>query len=492
MRARTTIHRSCSLRPRDRTQPRAAAAHPLLNLQRTVGNQAILGVVHRHRASAESDRPDVSPRTESQIEGLNGGGEPLAESVREYFEPRFGRDFSGVRVHAGSGAAEAALQLNAKAFTVGNDVAFGAGQYAPNTADGRRLLAHELTHVIQQGAAFPHLIGRPTIQRQPGTGYGLATPASRSKYVAEAVNLWKTKKSMNLTDFADALMKVIEADVKSHGVPELKWSFQRGTGTSGSFDNKPWLVTIDPDAFSDHPVSTLADLTLEEVTDVAGTLYHESRHTEQDVLIVRVLLDQKKAVKDIVKETGTPERIVNAIQKTKYAAPPDKDQVAHASRMFEVMYGKHRELLTFLLHNSPAVAGIQALANAQDAAALQAASPHVATVRDFATNVLDGKVKALKATKKPSAQEIQLTRDLDALNQATVSLLAAFDAAARMSKPSSAALQAVQKRTEQWQTKLMAAYQNLEGEKDAFAVEALVKKEFSAAARAKPKPAPKK
>jgi hypothetical protein len=65
-------------------------------------------------------------------------------------EPRFGTDFSAVRVHTDSNAQSLARSVNAQAFTVGNDVVFGAGQYAPESDSGKRLLAHELTHVIQQ------------------------------------------------------------------------------------------------------------------------------------------------------------------------------------------------------------------------------------------------------------------------------------------------------------------------------------------------------
>lgn len=76
-----------------------------------------------------------------------GGGQPLAEQDRAFFEPRFGHGFSDVRVHVGTSAAQA---IGARAFTVGHDLVFGAGEYAPGTTKGRHLLAHELTHVIQQ------------------------------------------------------------------------------------------------------------------------------------------------------------------------------------------------------------------------------------------------------------------------------------------------------------------------------------------------------
>lgn len=97
--------------------------------------------------------PNVTPAIESQIQSVHSGGAPLARDTRSFFEPRLGADLSNVRVHTGSQAAGVSRQLNARAFTVGNDITFGAGQYQPSSSDGKRLLAHELTHVIQQGGA---------------------------------------------------------------------------------------------------------------------------------------------------------------------------------------------------------------------------------------------------------------------------------------------------------------------------------------------------
>ena len=87
----------------------------------------------------------------AQVQRIRQGGRALSNAERVFFEPRFGRDFSQVRIHADSRAAQLAQALHARAFTIGRDVVFGAGQCSPS--DGRQLLAHELTHVIQQGAA---------------------------------------------------------------------------------------------------------------------------------------------------------------------------------------------------------------------------------------------------------------------------------------------------------------------------------------------------
>ena len=99
-----------------------------------------------------------------RIRASSGAGRRLPEPVRTFFQSRFGHDFRRVRVHTGSAAAEAAGAIQARAFTLGSDVFFGAGQFNPATKDGRRLLAHELTHVIQQkGGGIDSVVQRYTV-----------------------------------------------------------------------------------------------------------------------------------------------------------------------------------------------------------------------------------------------------------------------------------------------------------------------------------------
>jgi hypothetical protein len=97
---------------------------------------------------------------------LNSPGQPLDAATRAFFEPRFGHDFSKVRVHSGSMAEQSARDLNAHAYTVGHDIVFGPGRYAPETAEGRRLLTHELVHVAQQSrSSADSMIQRRLIAR---------------------------------------------------------------------------------------------------------------------------------------------------------------------------------------------------------------------------------------------------------------------------------------------------------------------------------------
>ena len=126
--------------------------------------------------SREDATSEVTNGLESQINAIKGGGQPLAESERDYFEPRFGYDFGQVRVHADKQAAEAARAVDAKAYTMGRDVVFGARQFEPGTSEGRRLMAHELTHVIQQNGCF--------YKREIGNVAGNVTHLHQSRLIA--------------------------------------------------------------------------------------------------------------------------------------------------------------------------------------------------------------------------------------------------------------------------------------------------------------------
>ena len=106
-------------------------------------------------------------------EVTRSSGETLDPSTRRFMEPRFGYDFSRVRVHTDARAQQSARDVRARAYTVGRDIVFAAGQYAPHTEAGRRLLAHELTHVAQQSAGQPTaLVQREGEEEQPGEGDG--------------------------------------------------------------------------------------------------------------------------------------------------------------------------------------------------------------------------------------------------------------------------------------------------------------------------------
>jgi hypothetical protein len=95
----------------------------------------------------------VAPAVASEIGSSTGSGSPLPSSSRGFMESRFGADFGKVRIHTGERAAKLNRRLSAQAFTVGNQIFFGKDKFRPESQDGKELLAHELTHTIQQGAA---------------------------------------------------------------------------------------------------------------------------------------------------------------------------------------------------------------------------------------------------------------------------------------------------------------------------------------------------
>lgn len=103
------------------------------------------------RVQAKSNCP-VESIPASVTAAVSSGGRPLPGNTRDYFETRFGHDFSAVRVHDSSTAGKAARQIHAKAFTLGQHIAFAAGAYQPHTHAGKRLIAHELSHTLQQQA----------------------------------------------------------------------------------------------------------------------------------------------------------------------------------------------------------------------------------------------------------------------------------------------------------------------------------------------------
>ncbi|MEU8517591.1 DUF4157 domain-containing protein [Kitasatospora sp. NPDC048722] len=111
------------------------------------------------RRHAAGDGPAFAPPEVRAV--LGSPGAPLDAEVRELLEPRFGQDFSAVRVHTDDRAAASAEAVRARAYTVGADIVFASGRYAPHTAEGRHLLAHELAHVVQQRQAGPGLAAAP-------------------------------------------------------------------------------------------------------------------------------------------------------------------------------------------------------------------------------------------------------------------------------------------------------------------------------------------
>lgn len=121
--------------------------------------------------------PQASASFQQSLSASKGRGSVLPEGTKTFMEGRFNADFSGVRIHTGSHAEHLSSQINAQAFTHGNDIYFNSGKYAPSTAGGGRLLAHELTHTIQQGASTSHATASAHPIRRATVHHGRSPPA---------------------------------------------------------------------------------------------------------------------------------------------------------------------------------------------------------------------------------------------------------------------------------------------------------------------------
>jgi Domain of unknown function (DUF4157) len=143
------------------TLPHLRNHHPLLQLQRKYGNRHVQRMVELSRKG--EGEAGVAPEVEAGIEQVRGSGQPLDRAIQRQMESAFGTNFSGVRVHTDSGADTLNHALNARAFTTGQDIFFRQGEYNPGTSSGKELLAHELTHVVQQtgGIQAKLAVGQP-------------------------------------------------------------------------------------------------------------------------------------------------------------------------------------------------------------------------------------------------------------------------------------------------------------------------------------------
>jgi hypothetical protein len=182
---------------------------PLAQVSRSAASCACGGGCPRCQAPAlqrkETSEAEGALDTHTAMQTAQRSGQALSQDMRAYFEPRFGLDFSQVRLHTDAQAAQAAQGVQARAYTTGQSIVFGAGQFSPDTDSGKRLLAHELTHVVQQ------------------SGQG-ATPAAISR---------------DLYDTVDAELQA-EEEIKSK-----KWNRAYGKDPSGQYANE--RGTIDED-----------------------------------------------------------------------------------------------------------------------------------------------------------------------------------------------------------------------------------------------------
>lgn len=278
--------------------------------------------LHRSEASAASV-PTVDVATEQSIGSLSGRGGGLPDSVRSFMEPRFQADFSAVRVHNDAHAHHLARAVNAQAFTVGHNVVFGAGHYAPDTEGGKRLLAHELTHVVQQNG------GSSSIQRKPADAKQWSKDVRAARYrgqvMAKRIRAHgklskeaeeKTKREVEYFEGAARAAYIAEVRPAFHDVGEIAFPHEmppplpdRGAslfGTTGGFPAEP--VLDPPDETKIREEAELAAAKDAEILKLRhAALYWRPEDREFALSLLRPLIENKtnidpRAVSDRIRQ----------------------------------------------------------------------------------------------------------------------------------------------------------------------------------------------
>lgn len=169
-------------------------------------------------------------------------GQPLDATTRDFFEPRFGRNFSDVRIHTGAQAALTAQAVSARAYTMGRDVVFGDGEYAPQSNTGRRLLAHELAHVVQQDTRPAQIMRVPTITDPSTLG-----PEDLMSQMQETRD-WLLEHSMLELDYEpmERYLEALEAEYNTRETPNVAPAVVNAAGQSIFLPLPPPEVCIAP------------------------------------------------------------------------------------------------------------------------------------------------------------------------------------------------------------------------------------------------------
>lgn len=166
-------------------EPLQRAEAPEEDLQKAESSDEEIRKKEEEQLQRKGDgAPAVSSQVQSAIHNKTTGGEALSGDVRGFMEPRFGADFSNIRIHHDAEAGGLSNRLSAKAFTYRNHIFFSHDQYRPGTGEGKQLLAHELTHTIQQGAA---------VQRSPQVTTTTTPPAVQRLGVRDALDYFADK-----------------------------------------------------------------------------------------------------------------------------------------------------------------------------------------------------------------------------------------------------------------------------------------------------------
>jgi hypothetical protein len=323
------------------------------------------------------------------------------------------------------------------------------------------------------------------IQRQPdktkaeSPEYGLDLPAHQAPYVARALELWQSQKEMTTDVFVEDLMKTIKAELVQLGVPDFKWKQDASIAGMGEFDSHDWIVRINPAKFTTggKPAKVKNFPSFDEFVEVVGTLYHESRHTDQDLMIIRVLLEEGKKPAEIHADTGIKLAVINKVKKAKFLSKPNKAQKDQVRDMYGAMYGEHKEPLEFVMKQKAAYNGVVNLTDALEKKHLTAAKPQIAAITKWRADVLAPEITSLQKP-NPSPIDQRLLDRARKIDSAIGGVLQEWDRVAKIKKPNEDDLEDLRFAAQAVSEAFVEAINKSEGELDAWRVEKEVKDEL--------------
>jgi Domain of unknown function (DUF4157) len=283
----TKIHQSTSNRQvLQETQPSVMKkpwTHPAIQLQRTLGNRAVQRLIETARihaqrqalmSSEKSDDLTIAQGVEAQLGQRQGTGSPLPQQTRTFLEQRLGIDLSSVRVHTGSEAHRLADAMNARAFTTGTDIFFREGAYNPSSSEGMHLLAHEVTHVLQQSLG--------PVEGTPVEGGEVAISDPSDRFEQEAANvaeevMGRAQGMAHQTEAAavassgNAIQRQGEAEAEDESWKHLASAvLGLGSALGGGAITEPLAATLGVSEMGENPILGGA----EAITGILGTAAH--------------------------------------------------------------------------------------------------------------------------------------------------------------------------------------------------------------------------
>ncbi|MGH7468839.1 MAG: DUF4157 domain-containing protein [Longimicrobiales bacterium] len=210
------------------------------------------------RKAASGELHGVSGDVARMLSQTRGGGSPLPDTIRTFMETRFGHYFGDVRIHNDSHTAQMTKALHAEAFTTGRDIYFGPGRFAPHVTEGKKLLAHELTHVVQQRSTGANQGGQTHIQPYRLKGFPATEEAAMKAAIPIAADKVRSCSKVNALD----------RFFLSENIKSMRYDFVSDLGLCGWTFPSAWYVEIGQEAFDKNTCC-----------DLASTIAHEVSHT---------------------------------------------------------------------------------------------------------------------------------------------------------------------------------------------------------------------